>query len=589
MSDDTSLDEAMAAARSDDEHEQTAHQLDAFHATFNFCMTCRQYTCGNCWNDAEGRCLTCAPHLGHEVMPAPFPELPTESQVRIEAWPEMDLRPEAGATAEVAEEVAEIDATERLDRLGAPQDRVDAVPSWLAAAEAEALAAAEAQAVIEAVSEPLEQSTAFEAAAIAEPVTPAELIAETPEPVAAVEPGPEPAATVEPSPEVVVAAASEPPKAAEPEPVVAAEPAPVIEVAPKVAPEVIAAAAILDAEPIPAEEPDKDRAIAAKGATAALFAKFRPGQNIDAELAAYEASVADEEAAEPVIEPETVIKATAAAAMAHEATEGEPVAAAVAPEAVEPVAAGREQVAAEAGPAAVLAEPPVVEPEPVAAVPEPEPVAAQAAAPAAAVAQPEPVAAVGEPAAVEPAVVEPAVVEPAVVEPAVVEPEPVAAPPEPEPVAAQAPAAAEPLGVEPEPPAAAAAGEAPDAPRTDVVEQPTWQIVAPDTPAPVTNGHAPEALPAAATAVPPPPPAPAGQPQWPSTPEWPQPTVAHLSQRGSSSSSAIDALWAASVRDVVAPSQTGTAAAGGVQPCNNCGLSLSANARFCRRCGTRQG
>ena len=61
MSDETSLDEALAAARSDEERELTSHQLDAFHATFNFCMTCRQYTCGNCWNTAEGRCLTCAP------------------------------------------------------------------------------------------------------------------------------------------------------------------------------------------------------------------------------------------------------------------------------------------------------------------------------------------------------------------------------------------------------------------------------------------------------------------------------------------------------------------------------------------------
>jgi hypothetical protein len=30
------------------------------------------------------------------------------------------------------------------------------------------------------------------------------------------------------------------------------------------------------------------------------------------------------------------------------------------------------------------------------------------------------------------------------------------------------------------------------------------------------------------------------------------------------------------------------APAGGVQPCANCGLSLSATARFCRRCGSRQ-
>src|SRR5215207_221608 len=75
MSDDTSLDEAMAAARSDTDREVTSQQLDAFHKTFNFCMQCRQYTCANCWNVAEGRCLTCSPHLGSEIMPAPFPHL----------------------------------------------------------------------------------------------------------------------------------------------------------------------------------------------------------------------------------------------------------------------------------------------------------------------------------------------------------------------------------------------------------------------------------------------------------------------------------------------------------------------------------
>jgi ribosomal protein L40E len=42
-------------------------------------------------------------------------------------------------------------------------------------------------------------------------------------------------------------------------------------------------------------------------------------------------------------------------------------------------------------------------------------------------------------------------------------------------------------------------------------------------------------------------------------------------------------LWEASAREVA------TAAAHvGVQACGQCGLSLSANARFCRRCGTRQ-
>ena len=100
MSDDTSLDEAMAAARNDDDRELTSHQLDAFHSTFNFCMTCRQYTCGNCWNAAEGRCLTCAPHLGHEILPAPFPEQAAFEPVRLEAeaWPEVDLSVAADAS-----------------------------------------------------------------------------------------------------------------------------------------------------------------------------------------------------------------------------------------------------------------------------------------------------------------------------------------------------------------------------------------------------------------------------------------------------------------------------------------------------------
>jgi hypothetical protein len=51
-----------------------------------------------------------------------------------------------------------------------------------------------------------------------------------------------------------------------------------------------------------------------------------------------------------------------------------------------------------------------------------------------------------------------------------------------------------------------------------------------------------------------------------------------------------DAMWAASAQQVVAaPVVGGSAPIAGVQPCSSCGLSLSANARFCRRCGTRQG
>src|SRR5215471_13469073 len=66
LSDDASFSEAMADARGEEEIAATAHQLDAFHKTFNFCLTCRQYTCGDCWNPTDGRCLTCSPLPGME-------------------------------------------------------------------------------------------------------------------------------------------------------------------------------------------------------------------------------------------------------------------------------------------------------------------------------------------------------------------------------------------------------------------------------------------------------------------------------------------------------------------------------------------
>ncbi|HSL32441.1 MAG TPA: zinc ribbon domain-containing protein, partial [Candidatus Limnocylindrales bacterium] len=150
---------------------------------------------------------------------------------------------------------------------------------------------------------------------------------------------------------------------------------------------------------------------------------------------------------------------------------------------------------------------------------------------------------------------------------------------------------------EPEPePVAAAAAEAtpPEAPTpvpADRVEQPTWRIVAPDVALPA-NGHpTPDVgLPAAASAAPQSPPQAAEppEPQWPATPDWPkaQPSVPFLAGRAVATSAATEALWAASVRDIVA-NPAGPPAA--VQPCSNCGLSLSATARFCRRCGTRQG
>jgi hypothetical protein len=476
MSDDTSLDEALAAARSDDEREVTSHQLDAFHATFNFCMTCRQYTCGNCWNTPEGRCLTCAPNLSQEIMPAPFPDLPALESLRIDAsaWPSADL-PEAEETGQPEEE---FDLERRLASLSK-------LAPTAATPEEEPVAAVAAE-MPEAV-----------------PAWPDEVVAAAEQ-------------TPESEPEVV--AGQEPTPLAEP---VAAAAEPVVE-------PVAATAVPIEApsQPTIAELPTDDvdgRAAAAVRSTSSLLGKFRPGQNIDAELAAYEASI-EAVAAVPEPQPEPVAAAP----------EPEPVAAAPEPE-PEPVAAAPEPV-----------------PEPVAAAPEPEPVAV-APEP-----EPEPVAAAPEP-----------------------EPEPVAAAPEPE----------------PEPIAAAAAFQPEPAPTllpADQVVQPIWQIVAPDVAATLVNGHPPAepSLPAAASAapqMPPAPPAHPAEPQWPAAPEWPQaqPGLPFLADRAVSQSAATEALWAASVRDVIAH-PPGTPV-GGVQPCSSCGLSLSATARFCRRCGTRQG
>ena len=463
MSDDTSLDEAMAAARSDEERELTSQQLDAFHSTFNFCMNCRQYTCSNCWNGAEGRCLTCAPHLGQDVLGTPFPEAATFEPARIEAeaWPEIDLGALGGngngngsheveGWGDAADPgIEEIDPAARLAFLSgeAPAPALAPEPSW-----------------------------------------PAETTVETP------------AATTEPGFEAGLADRSAVAPASEPEPA-ASEPVAAAserdEAAATSEPGLAASAPI--AEPLP--ESVEDRAVTGTQRTSELLRRFRPGQSLDAELEAYEAELARQEAAAAVSEP-----------------------------------------------VAATSEPVVAVTEPVAERAEQEPVAAEAA--------------------VEPATERDAPQEVAAV---AAEPAPDVAPvpePEPEPVAASA-------TPEPEPAPAA------EPVREDRIEQPTWRIYAPDSSQP--------GLPAAATTSLPPVPPSNGTPQWPVSPEQVEsPAMALLLNRGTGANAD---LWAASSREVLAQPAGGQpgAAPGGVQPCSNCGLSLSATARFCRRCGTRQG
>src|ERR671915_231436 len=58
------LEDALAAAEVEEDSQAAGAQLDAFHRIFNFCMECRQYTCVDCWNAEESRCVSCAPVPG---------------------------------------------------------------------------------------------------------------------------------------------------------------------------------------------------------------------------------------------------------------------------------------------------------------------------------------------------------------------------------------------------------------------------------------------------------------------------------------------------------------------------------------------
>jgi nicotinate-nucleotide--dimethylbenzimidazole phosphoribosyltransferase len=250
LQDESTLSEAMADARSEEERAATSHQLDAFHKTFNFCMTCRQYTCGNCWNDVESRCLTCSPLPGTEASPVVTETLDiagtdvrqappilvvgeTDHPVTVEGWPEADLSPDRLSRA-MGEPDAAVDASPEPTALGlAPgqtlEDAVAAYEAQLAAAEA-------AEAV----------------AAAAEP---------EPDRVMAAEPGPAPAAAAEPEPVVEAepaVAEPEPVAAAEPEPVAAAEPERAV-VEPEPEPEPVVAAA----EPVVAAQPEPEPVVAA--------------------------------------------------------------------------------------------------------------------------------------------------------------------------------------------------------------------------------------------------------------------------------------------------------------------------------------
>ena len=635
LSDDASLDEALADARSEEERELSGGQLDAFHQTFQFCMSCRQYTCSNCWNEAEGRCLSCAPLslTGNAQLGSPLDDLLARGGMAPLVGPaavEGDLALGTNGTTNgqhSAEEAAPVD--------GSAWPTIDLFRT----AESAPAANAAAPFVPEAIAQVVPEAGAPVPEAVAQVVPEAEAEA-APEGVAADAPAaPRDADLSEPSdfwtkPFTGFAPIAEPTNGHSPSTL----PAP----SPEEAPPVEAAAEIEPAAPVEAaigataDAPER-------AAEVELTEDVPAAVEIEAEaFQPVEAAVAVEAMAAPAAEAANTEEAIEPAAVAEPLESGEPIVESVEPivEAVEPIAAQAPSVdpAAEAramelaerttrllgrlrvqprsagsAPAPAPADdrqaPATQAPAlPQAPAPSPTPAAAQAPAPSRAPAaswprlQPQPARTpvqpvpppkpVDDPALIPfdklverpapPAWMQPAAaaapVEPArePVEPA---PEPVeAAPPQPlpEPIAEllpEAPAAdVPPAELAAEPPAAE---PLPAAAATDRVEMPAWPRL---TRPPLSDSPPVQA---------PPLPMPAQAPQWPaplqpgydasSTPFWASGDSGRVAGE-------ID-VWTASAREVAeAPGQVA-----GVQSCIKCGLSISATARFCRRCGSRQG
>ena len=484
--DESSLDEAFAEARSDEQRELTNQQLDAFHQTFQFCMSCRQYTCANCWNETESRCLSCAPLLGADLLDATQPALDPLARIFGEtaepaaanghangigligtnghvddpgsAWPTADMHVEASEEATT------------LPALGAGPTMADVAPP--ADVPAAGLVAAEeppSHEVVEAEAAPETGAVAADA----EAGTEAEAEAEAGEVGSEVEPIDDDVARAVAAAEIARRAAAE----AEHQREIAAE-----------AERAREAAAQLEAERLRQAEEERARQ------AAEAEARTRAEQELAAQAAAADAD--RERQAEADAERDRLVREEAERQLAADVERQRQAQA----------DAERDRLVREEAERQLAAD---VERQ------------RQAQADA-------------ERAAAE---------------------------------AAQPPA------------------------RDDRIETPTWQIVAPEQPEPgagpldvgptilapqpplparpaATNGAAQASNGSAPAGA-----APTGRArERPSPPQWPMPVVPQP---------ATD-LWAASSQDVV------NRPGGGVQACVSCGLSLSASARFCRRCGTQQ-
>jgi len=597
MSDDTSLDEAFAEARSTDDRQHSVEQLDAFHKTFNFCMSCRQYTCANCWNEAEGRCLSCAPTLGPTGALAPFAGLEPVAGIgglagnghgagngHAEAtldWPD----------AESAESVAGGPSVSRLEALfGRTAPEPVAPADGLEAADAtEGTGASEAEGPStdrHAVHEPeligLEANAPAEAESDQAAVGPLAAIADGAEAVDVAE------AAALTTGEGSAAAAADVTEAADdlPEASVAA-------IAGSGAPTADGTETVVQAEHAGAETGQAD-----DEATGTPVAAIAPEtDDLAAAASAKTHDLLDRFRARPVVTPPveppqpigsrptppSIAPAHAPdqRPLPYAAALGGAVGPAHTPQAYEPPTPAYPAPAARPvqpyGPPAAPQTPPGYAPPPYGGPAQPYAGGPLYAPPAPAyppAPQPQyPPAmpyASPPPQYVEPTYLAYPAIQPQYPAPAVPQPPYPGAGPAPQQPYVPAPQSygpatqpAYPPAPQPQYPPAPGPQQQYPVPNPAQPPRPSWRMVAPEAPvqAQPQNGHVHEPLP---------------EPEWPTSPSWPAPLARTSRTRGA------EAVWAESTRDLL------TKAEAGVSACFNCGLPLSATARFCRRCGTSQ-
>jgi hypothetical protein len=105
LTDGQSLSDSLEVARHEDSHESSTRITEAFHRTFNFCMQCRQYACGRCWNAGAGACLSCIPLAESEPPSMPEPEpAPLFAAREARETPSVPASPDSGSPGPVLSE-----------------------------------------------------------------------------------------------------------------------------------------------------------------------------------------------------------------------------------------------------------------------------------------------------------------------------------------------------------------------------------------------------------------------------------------------------------------------------------------------------